>query len=120
MNRIILILLMFMPLGASWPARPKGEDLFLSYPSDPDIVEVRLTPNITVNLTVSEISNVSRPNRDEYNAILRTLKVNENRYDKNILLKGLIPDPVPSSGANDDYSGFFPPTWAALIEGKFL
>jgi hypothetical protein len=105
------LVLLWTLCGFSWalPTKLKGQDLYLSFPTDllePENVTVTIQYNDTVfaNLTVSEFQNLSRPNRSSYNKIFDILKVdNLTRLDYNPLLVGLKAD------TNDEALGPNPP-----------
>ena len=129
----VLIVALFGPVWAL-PTKLKGQDLYLSFPTDllePENVTVTVQFNDTTfaNLTVSEFQNLSRPNRSSYNKILDILKVdNVTKLDHNPLLVGLkadtsgealAPNP-PGRDSNTVLALDLPVEWMDFFKGNYF
>ena len=117
-------------------SRVLGPDLWKTFPNI-DFVHVQDTVNSTVNVSVADFSNITKSNRDAYNAIFATLKVNETKMAVNPLLVGLNRTTIPLdhfSNTNGTLEGVFGPkdadtglleawtgiSWQQIMEGGFL
>jgi len=123
MNGHILLFALLMAFVTARPMRPKGEDLFESYPTNDFIpvddgadkfVEIQYTPTKFVNMSLADFTKVASANRDVYNDILRTLGVNNTTlFEYNPLLRGL----DESKYSVVDY---FPPSWNNTLKGNLF
>jgi hypothetical protein len=79
------ILLMAVLVGGAAAVRDPS-----LYQADPNpIVNIKDTPNTTVNISLDEFSQIAKNNRPAYNLIVALLKPNVTVADRNILLRGL-------------------------------
>jgi hypothetical protein len=110
----------------SIPTRPRGEDLYMTFPVETDpVIQIQVTPKQVVNMTVGEFSDISKKNRESYNQILDTLKYDNmtDVFDYNPLLKGGIGGLGGADGQLEKSPGEFwswlPPTWATFLTGEY-